>query len=476
MSIAFGVGAAALSAALATVTFVLVDHYLVDQQMQNATHETYADARLARRDLLQGGPNIAEVLSSFTEPAGSGAYLYQDGVWYSGAVSLGYGPGNSRPLGVPKALVSTVSAGQPARQVVVISGEPAVTVGVPLPAVGADFFEVYSLAQLSHTFDVLAWVLTACAAATSLAGLVLGRWASGRLVRPLQEVAGTAEAIAQGELGERLPPGGGPELDLLSRSFNEMVGALQERIERDAQFASNVSHELRSPLTTIQAGVEFLQSAASQLTPNARHALELLSAEVGRFSAMVQDLLEMSRFDAGVAQLDLDELAIDDLVAGTVSAYTGGSVPVVVAPGAEGLLVNGDRRRLQRVLVNLLDNASAHGGGAVAVKVAKAGPAQVEVCVEDAGPGVAPAERSAIFERFYRGAAAGRRGGSAGTGLGLSLVAEHVRAHGGSVEVADRPGGGARFVVRLPLSDVSGDKPGAHGCHERPAKAAEAAT
>jgi two-component system sensor histidine kinase MtrB len=452
VSIAFGVGAAVLSAALATVTFVLVDHYLVGQQVQNATHETYADARLARRDLLQGGPNIGEVLSSFTEPEGSAAYLYQDGVWYSGALAFGYGPGNSRPLGVPNALVTTVTAGQPARQVVVVAGQPAVTIGVPLPAVGAAFFEVYSLAELSHTLDVLAWVLTACAAATALAGAVLGRWASGRLVRPIRHVASTAAAIAQGGLGERLPPGAGPELELLSRSFNDMVRALQERIERDAQFASNVSHELRSPLTTIQAGVDFLQSASAQLSPDARHALELLSAEVGRFSAMVQDLLEMSRFDAGVAQLDLEDLDIGELVTGTVSAYTGGSVAVVVAPPAQGLVVSGDRRRLQRVLVNLLDNARAHAGGAVAVRVNSPKPGCVELSVEDAGPGVAPAERSAVFERFYRGAAAGRRGeGTAGTGLGLSLVAQHVKAHGGSVEVADRPGGGARFVVRLPV-------------------------
>ena len=456
VSAAFAVGAALLSAALAVVTFVLVDHYLLARQLQSAAHETFADARVVHRDLLQGGPDLGEVLSSLTEPEGTSAYLYQDGVWYSGTLAFGYGPHISRPQGVPRALVKLVEAGQPARQRVMVQDRPAVTVGVPLNSVHADFFEVYSLEQLSRTLELLGWVLLGCAAATSAGGLVLGRWASGRLVRPLKDVADVAAAIAGGQLERRLPSGGGRELALLSASFNEMVGALEERIKRDARFASDVSHELRSPLTTIQAGIEVLQSTEAGLPADGRRALGLLAAEVARFSAMVQDLLEMSRYDAGAASLDLEELALDELVSSTVAAYTAGAVPVLVAPGARGLWVQADRRRLQRVLVNLLDNASAHAGGAVAVRVDRIGgpgaTGEAEVVVEDAGPGVAPSERASIFERFYRGAAAGRRGANTGTGLGLSLVAEHVKAHGGTVEVADRPGGGARFVVRLPIS------------------------
>ena len=456
VSAAFATGAALLSAALAIVTFVLVDHYLLARQVQTAAHETFADARVVHRDLLQGGPDLGDVLSSLTAPEGTSAYLYQDGVWYSGALAFGYGPNVSRPLGVPRPLIKLVQSGQPARQRVMVQGHPAVTVGVPLNSVDADFFEVYSLEQLSRTLEVLGWVLLACAAATSTGGLVLGRWASARLVRPLKDVAEVAAAIAGGELDRRLPSGGGRELALLSGSFNEMVGALEERIKRDARFASDVSHELRSPLTTIQAGIEVLQATQADLSADGRRALDLLAAEVARFSAMVQDLLEMSRYDAGAASLDLDELALDELVSSTVSTYTAGAVPVLVSPEARGLWVQADRRRLQRVLVNLLDNASAHAGGAVTVRVDRTGgpgaAGEAEVVVEDAGPGVAPSERAAIFERFYRGAAAGRRGDNPGTGLGLSLVAEHVKAHGGTVEVTDRPGGGARFVVRLPIS------------------------
>ncbi len=467
VSAAFAAGAALLSAALATVTFAVTDHYLLARQLQNALHETYADARVVHRDLLRGGPNIGGVLSSLTAPEGTAAYLYQDREWYSAAIAFGYGPRTSRPAGVPRALVDLVRTGQPARQEAIVGNEPVVTVGVPLDSVGADFFEVYSLAQLSHNLQLLAWVLFGCAAATSAGGLVVGRWASARLVRPLQEIADVAAAIAGGELGTRLPSGGGPEIAVLSASFNEMVGALEERIKRDARFASDVSHELRSPLTTIQAGIEVLRSAEASLPPDARSALELLSAEVSRFSAMVQDLLEMSRFDAGSPGLDFEELRVDELVASTVSAYTASAVPVIVEPGATDMWALADRRRLQRVLVNLLDNATAYGGGAVAVRVERrsdpAPSGEAAVVVEDAGPGVPARERSAIFERFYRGAAAGRRGASTGTGLGLALVAEHVKAHGGRIEVADRPGGGARFVVHLPLSAVPQPPPPEHG-------------
>ncbi len=323
-------------------------------------------------------------------------------------------------------------------------------VGVPLESVHADYFEIQSLSELDHTLNLLALVLLCCSVATTVGGLLVGRWASGRLVRPLHNIADVAAAIAGGAMDRRLPPSDDPDLSVLAASFNEMVEALEERIKRDARFASDVSHELRSPLTTVQAAVELLEASQATLLPDSRRALDLLSAEIRRFSEMVQDLLEISRYDAGAASLDLEELALDDLVVNTVAAYSRGAVAVTVTPRAEGTWLLGDRRRLQRVLVNLLDNAKAHAGGAVAVRVDRCGN-EAEVAVEDAGPGVQPAERVAIFERFYRGAAAGRRSGTSGTGLGLALVAEHVKAHHGQVEVSDRPGGGARFIVRFPL-------------------------
>lgn len=451
---AFAAGAAVLSGTLAASTFLLARHFLLDQRESAATVATYANAKVVERELANRGADLGQALSSLTMAQGTSAFLYRHGTWYSSSASVGPA-GAYRPAALPSSLVGAVERGSPARQREMTGGQPAVAVGVPLPLAGADYFEVHSLSELAATLEVLASVVFGCAAATTLAGLLVGRWASRRLVRPLGAITEVASAIAGGALDRRLPDGADPDLAVLSNSFNEMVETLEERIKRDARFASDVSHELRSPLTTMQATVEVLERSAGPLTADGERAMGMLKAEVERFSAMVQDLLEMARFDAGAGVLDLEELALDDLVAHIVAAYPDGAVPVFVGPEATGTWVMGDRRRLQRAIVNLLDNAKAYAGGAVGVYVESAG-SYAEVTIDDAGPGVQPGERGAIFERFYRGAAAGRRAAGFGTGLGLALVDEHVRAHGGWVDVSERPGGGARFIIRLPLTILGG--------------------
>ncbi|MGH7361792.1 MAG: sensor histidine kinase [Candidatus Methylomirabilales bacterium] len=172
-----------------------------------------------------------------------------------------------------------------------------------------------------------------------------------------------------------------------------------------------------------------------------------------RFQELVQDLLEISRIDAGAGEVVAEPVRAGELVRHAVRASRRPTATVEVAADTEDLVVSVDKRRLERVLANLVDNAETHGAGIVRVAVERAGGA-VRVVVDDAGPGVGEAERERIFERFVRGAAAGRRGHGEGTGLGLSLVMEHVRRHDGRVWVEDRPGGGARFVVELPLAAV----------------------
>lgn len=454
VTLAFTAGAAALSGALAGTTFGVVHHDLLNEQATTDVHQTYADARVVKRELGQPGANNGLVLTSVSSDQGLVALLYQGGKWYSGSLSLGAATRSTRPTSVPSAFLAVVRSGSPASQVVASGAGPALTVGVPLPAVHADFFEVFPLEDLSRTYSLLSWALIGCALATTAAGTLVGRWASRRLLRPLRDVSEVAASIAGGDLDNRLPASGDPDLAVLSSSFNEMVNALQERVKRDARFAADVSHELRSPLTTVQATVELLEASSDELSDPGRQALELLRAEVARLNQMVRDLLEISRIDTGASALEAEELDLGDLVVNTVEAYGHGAVPVTVEPPAEGTWVLADPRRLQRALVNLLDNAKAYGGGATEVKVGRTGREAV-VTVDDAGPGVAPSERDAIFDRFYRGAAAGRRGSGSGSGLGLSLVAEHMKAHGGRVEVTDRPGGGARFIMRIPVVQMS---------------------
>jgi len=245
----------------------------------------------------------------------------------------------------------------------------------------------------------------------------------------------------------RLDAQGDAELFALATGFNAMVDSLQERIDRDARFASDVSHELRSPLTTLRSAVEIMQGRQESLDPTSLRALGLLAQEVDRFEDLVQDLLEISRYDAGVAHLDVEDvdlvavvrriLAEEDVVGVDVSVTGPDSVETV------------DRRRIEQSLRNLIRNAESYGGG-VAIAGVRSEPTSVTIWIEDRGPGVPASDREAIFQRFFRGANAGRRSSNDGAGLGLALVKEHVRLHGGQVWVEEVSPSGARFLMQLP--------------------------
>jgi signal transduction histidine kinase len=229
-----------------------------------------------------------------------------------------------------------------------------------------------------------------------------------------------------------------------------MVASLQQRIERDARFASNVSHELRSPLTALRSALQNMQTRRSSLDERTARSLDLLAREIDRFERLVQDLLEISRFDAGVVQASSEEVFLGELVLHALGALPGGEVPVEVAGSATDVVVRADKRGLEQVIANFVANARVHGGGVERLRI-EATNRCARIIVEDRGPGIPPEDREQVFERFYRGRHTVR--GTGGVGLGLALVAEHARLHGGRAWVEDRhgEGGGARFVFELPV-------------------------
>jgi signal transduction histidine kinase len=326
-------------------------------------------------------------------------------------------------------------------------------VGVPLPAVDVEFYEIAATTELDRTLGTLRWVLAAFAAATAVGGAALGRAAARRVVAPLDSVAGAAARIAGGALDTRLPVTEDPDLATIVGSFNSMVDAVHERIQRDARFAADVSHELRSPLTTLVTSVEVLERRREELSERSRQALDLIARDLSRFQRALEDLLELGRLEAGAVGRLATTVDVRDVVRHALEE-SGRSGALLTPPTQnDQLLVRVDKRLVNRALVNLFDNADRHGGGLVAVTIHGDGDAVI-VGVEDQGPGVDPADRERIFQRFARG---GARGSRPGAGLGLSLVAETMRAHGGMVWCADRPGGGARFQVRLPLAGPDGE-------------------
>jgi two-component system, OmpR family, sensor histidine kinase MtrB len=392
-------------------------------------------ARLAARDGY-----VASVIDSLPKAVGSALLVLHDGQWYSSLLSRD-------PSMLPGELRSHVVGGSVTEQVTVIDGSKYLLVGVPLRRHGDALFELFPLADLDHTYHVLAITLVAVAAGTSAAGLMAGRYASRRAFRPLRKLTGAAEAFAQGDLGVRLEERD-PDLVGLARSFNRTADAFAQRVAADARFAADVSHELRTPLTTMLNSAEILARRRAELPERLREPLDLLVTDLDRFRVLVVDLIEISR-DYTSGERDTEPLVIADLTCRAADAAARRHV-TEVAPGAERVQIEGDKRRLERVVTNLVQNAEVHGGGCTAVLVS-ADDGEAVISVDDQGPGVRPVDRERVFERFAR---RGSSDGTRGVGLGLAIVRQHVLWHGGSIHVEGRPGGGARFVVRLPVRGV----------------------
>ena len=462
VTVTFAVGAFGLSALMAGITYFTARQAFLNERHTAEQRQAFANAALVQNALRSPTTEVNQLIESVDTLPGSRSVLRTGGQWYATSISVGQ---SAIPVGV-RALVLS---GTPATQRFTLAGTPQEVIGVPLPAVHAAYFEVFSLDELAGTLRALAVALAAAALVTTVAGAAVGRWAASRALRPLAGLTDAAVAIAGGQLDTRVESGDDADLAELAAAFNRMTANLQDRIEREARFTSDVSHELRSPLTTLTATVSVLERHRDQLAPRARSALDLLDGDLRRFTRMVDDLLEISRFDAGSAELSLDEVDPGELVRRAVAASAPVDVdgvrrpvtfPVDVGPGVEGLRLQVDKRRFERVLANLVENAAQYAGGVTRVLVERQPPfvtyapfpaTAIRVVVEDHGPGIPAAERAHLFERFYRGGRAGQRASGEGTGLGLSLVAEHVRLHGGRVWSEDAPGGGTRFVVELPL-------------------------
>ncbi|MGH8866612.1 MAG: sensor histidine kinase [Actinomycetes bacterium] len=428
-----------MCALFAVTTYALARGYLLAQRERTVLRGAFADANYLQDRLLGRTAGVSEVLEALAPNSDHAVLVRHDGRWHTSS-SLG-------PSDVPAALRREVEAGRTARVRWSVNGEPRVIVGVPVPSVDASVYDVAPLSDLQRTLRFLGLVLISGAVVTSALAAALGFRLSRRVLQPLDQVAGTAAAIAGGNLSTRLPATRDPDLATIVGSFNSMVDALSQRIERDARFAGDVSHELRSPLTTLIGSVDLLDARRNELPFRARTALDLIMAELDRFRRLLDDLIELARSDAEGPLITNDVVSAGELLGQVLSAS---GRPSTLLSGDLDVPLRCDKVRLGRMFTNLFDNADNHGLGLVAVTVDDRG-ATVRVHVDDAGRGVPVPEREYIFDRFTTGRSG--RGSSHGTGLGLALVVETVTAHGGSVWCTDRPGGGARFVVSLPEGD-----------------------
>ncbi len=339
---------------------------------------------------------------------------------------------------------------------------PALVVGAPVET-AAGLFELYYVFPLQSVEQTISLVrrtllTTGLVLVLLLAGIAA--LVTRQVVTPVRMAAHTAERLAAGLLQERMVVRGEDDLAVLATSFNDMAASLQrqfaqlEELSRmQRRFTSDVSHELRTPLTTVRLAAEVLHAARADFAPEVARSAELLQAEVERFEALLTDLLEISRYDAGFAVLDPEATDVQALAARVVEALAPvaahyGSELVVTMP-AERLIAEVDPRRVERVLRNLLGNAFEHGEGRPVELTVAGGDDAIAITVRDHGVGLRPGDSSRVFHRFWRGDPSRSRQ-TGGTGLGLSISLEDARLHDGWLQAWGKVGHGAQFRLTLP--------------------------
>ncbi len=380
----FGLLALVTTVTLAVVTYTFARRALLDERETEAQQQAIANARDVLRELLPegGSEDFPTDFRERIQPARADGFNY---------VILGDGRVVPSELAVPDAvpteLKSSVEDDVAGLQRFTFEGDLYLGVGIPLDNVDAQYFEAFPIDDTEQTLRVLLFSLVIGSAVITLLAATVGVWTSRRLLRPLDRISVAAGHIAAGDLDTRVAPEPDPDLAPIVNSFNAMADAVQARVEREARFASDVSHELRTPITALAAATEVLEVRRDEMPERARQAVDVIVSQIRRFDGMVLDLLELSRIDAGAADLHLETLEIAELCR-RVAGHAGfASVPIEVAPEAPRA-ARVDRVRFERVLTNLLANAEQHAGGPLRIAVEATDPGFVLVVVEDDGPGV----------------------------------------------------------------------------------------
>lgn len=428
------------------------------QRTQDASVRTLTDRLSAVYPLARGTPHRSQlqyIADVVTDQDSATVAMYKD------LTSSSSVPREA----LPRALRQAVAEGDVAWQRVVRHGEPLLIIGTPLRIIhpdgaawpsGIEVYSIRSLAPEQRSIDQLAATAWAIGGAAVALAIVLALLAARSVLRPARELGHAAQRLGAGDLRTRITVRGSDELSDVARTFNDTAAELERHVERlrameaDARrFAADVSHELRTPLAAMTAVTDVLDEESAHLPAHTGQAARLVSRETHALSRLVDDLLEISRFDSGAAALTLDEIDVSALVQATLRArgWTG-RVDTDLPPTTARL----DPRRVDVVVANLVGNALRHGEPPVSLRL-RADAELITVEVRDHGPGVDPSVLPHIFDRFYKADAARTR--SDGSGLGLAIARENARlhrsdTHRGDLTATNAPDGGAVFRLLLP--------------------------
>jgi two-component system, OmpR family, sensor histidine kinase MtrB len=322
-----------------------------------------------------------------------------------------------------------------------------------------------SLGPERDDLNSLAWSLGVATALALVGAMLIAQAAATTVLRPVRRLGDAARRLGEGKLNTRLKVSGTDELAELSRTFNRTAESLENRVadlrareESSRRFVADVSHELRTPMTAISAVTEVLEEEQENLDPMIAPAVQIVVSETRRLNDLVENLMEVTRFDAGTARLVLDDVDVADQVTACIDARAW--LDAVELDADRGLMVRLDPRRLDVILANLIGNALKHGGSPVRVSVrteeSPSGDGELVIEVADRGPGIPEEMLPHVFDRFFKASASRPR--SEGSGLGLSIAQENAHIHGGSISARNDPSpeGGAVFTLRLPRETCGG--------------------
>jgi two-component system sensor histidine kinase MtrB len=436
LTITFALAVGLSAAALGTGTYLVVRHNLLSDSVDSSITQTRRNLDVAR--LLQDA-DANDLIKAYRERGDFKTVATRRGQAYLSGPQVTL-------RSVPPGLRAVVARGELGYQRALVGGTHYVVTGAPAAGDTKVYFFFsedgvwHELAQLRNILLGGVGILALLAA---IAGILLAR---GTL-RPVARASEAAHSLAEGLLETRLPVEGQDEFGAWAQAFNEMAAALEAKIAalsaaqaRERRFTSDVAHELRTPLTALVGEASLLAGHLDRMPPESRRPAELLIADVGRLRRLVEELMEISRFDQGAESVQAEDVDVGALVAATLQARGWDGRVAVEGNGAS---MRTDPRRLERIVANLVDNAFEHGGSAVTVRIEGDG-----IEVADDGPGIAPEHLPHLFERFYK--ADSSRSGS-GTGLGLAIAQENARLLGGEIQVHSEPGAGSRFTLRLPV-------------------------
>jgi signal transduction histidine kinase len=433
VAIAFGLLSLVIATAVSSATYFFAAYYLLNQREDAALTRALLDSRAVGAALSIGATPI-EALEQVPSVGASQALVRSADTWYTPGVTV---PPDALPVG----LLETAAAAGGAQQRADIGGEPYFVVAVQLS--DAMYVEVFSLQDLDLTLTIGGWVLAAQVVIAGVVGALIGRYTVGQILRPLRRLGEGTRRIASGDLATRIDETGDADLDPIASSFNEMAEAVQSRIQRERRFSANVSHELRSPLTTVVGTADLLDRRREELPEREAGLITVLVEQVHRMSQMLLDLLEISRIGGDdpiqIETVDVSLLCLDVVrVRNLPDTLVVGDAPVIRTDG----------RRFERIVGNLVENAERHGGGVEQVKVELL-EHTARISVEDRGPGIDQAQLEKLFEPFSRGEDAHH---TSGAGLGLAIAREQANLLNAELIVENRSSGGARFIVEIPVT------------------------